>query len=660
MDSLRWRMARLQAMPPAEVLFRTARAGAQAVERVRLARGWKPKPSSQVGTRLLLFGESIAGDKLAIPHPDPNALADLLEGRIRVFSQTIWWPREPDWHLDPLSGVRLPLTYGKALDYRDASAINNVKVVWELGRQQHLVPVAVAYALDGEEGLRRYLVAQIESWLDSNPFGFGVHWCSALEVSLRLISYAIVHSLVSLRHRDGLFELITPTGLLEESVHHHMTFVRGFLSRFSSANNHLIGELTGLYCAGTVFELGAFGDECRSLAKAELERQAALQVFSDGGSREQAIYYHLWVLEYLLLAWVIGRRAQDSFSRQFGHRILTMTEFLEALRPRDGQPPQIGDADDGVVARFDLTDNRSPYDEVTEAVAEVFGLAGQRDHASSSKRFWYAAIGRSSSGFDDVSRSRWHPGPDSFPVIFPNSGYVVLSAHRLHVVLDAGQLGYPSIAAHGHADGLSFCLAVDGQWWLVDPGTYAYHTERRWRDYFRGSRAHNTLTFDGQDQSLSGGAFLWVKHAEVKLQSASRDCAGGQHASGSVRSAAGHLHFRELTLDGQASRLLVRDRVEANAGTKVTASFHFHPDVSVRADSVPGQWIATRAGAAMHCVVRTDSALAWRVAGGEQHPILGWYSERLYDKTPCLVLVGSVDKVASASFETEFTIAESD
>jgi hypothetical protein len=62
----------------------------------------------------------------------------------------------------------------------------------------------------------------------------------------------------------------------------------------------------------------------------------------------------------------------------------------------------------------------------------------------------------------------------------------------------------------------------------------------------------------------------------------------------------------------------------------------------------------------MHCVVRTDSALAWRVAGGEQHPILGWYSERLYDKTPCLVLVGSVDKVASASFETEFTIAESD
>ena len=41
---------------------------------------------------------------------------------------------------------------------------------------------------------------------------------------------------------------------------------------------------------------------------------------------------------------------------------------------------------------------------------------------------------------------------------------------------DAGPLGYQTIAAHGHADALSFTLSVGGMEFLVDPGTYAYHT----------------------------------------------------------------------------------------------------------------------------------------------------------------------------------------
>ena len=85
--------------------------------------------------------------------------------------------------------------------------------------------------------------------------------------------------------------------------------------------------------------------------------------------------------------------------------------------------------------------------------------------------------------------------------------------------MDAGDLGYLGIAAHGHADALSFCLAIDGIWWLVDPGTYVYHDTGKWRKYFRGSTAHNTVVIDDTDQSTFSGPFIWTHKAHASLLS---------------------------------------------------------------------------------------------------------------------------------------------
>ena len=83
------------------------------------------------------------------------------------------------------------------------------------------------------------------------------------------------------------------------------------------------------------------------------------------------------------------------------------------------------------------------------------------------------------------------------------------------MVADAGPLGYQTIAAHGHADALAFTLSVGGLEFLVDPGTYAFHAHGAWRQYFRGTAAHNTLRVDGKDQSESGGDFMWLKKARA-------------------------------------------------------------------------------------------------------------------------------------------------
>ena len=92
---------------------------------------------------------------------------------------------------------------------------------------------------------------------------------------------------------------------------------------------------------------------------------------------------------------------------------------------------------------------------------------------------------------------------------FSDGAYSVLDGARFKLVMDHGPLGYLSIAAHGHADALSVLLSIDGEPVLVDPGTYLYHSGGAWRDWFRSTRAHNTLTIADADQSVMSGAFNW-------------------------------------------------------------------------------------------------------------------------------------------------------
>jgi uncharacterized heparinase superfamily protein len=82
--------------------------------------------------------------------------------------------------------------------------------------------------------------------------------------------------------------------------------------------------------------------------------------------------------------------------------------------------------------------------------------------------------------------------------------------------LDGGPHGFLSIAAHAHADALSVEVRYGGVDILADPGTYCYHGEPEWRSYFRSTIAHNTVELDGRNQSLDGGPFLWLSHANAR------------------------------------------------------------------------------------------------------------------------------------------------
>ena len=624
-------------------MHRGVRWAGQRLERVTVNSGWAPIPAQPVGARLVLFPpiENWQSAWAARYDAKPESLAMLMQGELDFFGHPPSDVGNPvDWHRDPQTGIRSPLIFGKDINYRDDSLVGNVKFVWELGRHQHLVPIAVAYAVTGDSRYRNAVAGQIDGWIRDNPYGLGIHWCSSLELALRLISWSVVHSLIALRDGpDGLFGAVQDPEQLGLSIYRQARFIQNHLSLFSSANNHLIGELTGLWTACRVFDLGAEGEHWASKAKAELEREARLQIHDDGVGKEQAFYYHLWVLEYLLFAWLVGERAGESFSIEFRERIAAMAKFLRDVTPTGGKPPQVGDSDDGFVTRFEATWPQMAYGDVLAAVsATLDGNSMHVDVSFSQKAFWYSMmLGK----FPTEDKRDKKQAP--YPRVYRSGGYAVLGAGPVHLVFDAGPLGYPSIAAHGHADALSFCLALDGEWWLVDPGTYAYHSEHGWRDYFRGTAAHNTLEVDGANQSEIGGPFLWVRHARGRLVDAGTGPEGMQWATGvhDGYERLGVTHTRRIELSAQGDMVTISDEVAGNGEHEMAIHFHFAPDIELIPGSQPTSWLATKPGSERRVFLEVDETWCWEVVRGSASPKLGWYSPALGVKVPVFTLRGT-------------------
>jgi len=169
---------------------------------------------------------------------------ELLAGRFVALNQT-FSVGDVEWHRDPQSEVTAPLRFGPTLDYRDRRIAGNARNIWELNRHQYLTTAALAYALTGEERFAVFVRRQLDSWLDQNPFPLGVNWASPLELGLRLISWVWVSRfLAGSPETESLFG---EHGRLWPAIYRHQWMIAKLQSFGSSANNHLVGEMAGLF-----------------------------------------------------------------------------------------------------------------------------------------------------------------------------------------------------------------------------------------------------------------------------------------------------------------------------------------------------------------------------------------------------------------------------
>ena len=659
--SLKWRVARVRAMSSREIAFRVGRAVRARVERLGLGLARAAEPAGPSGNAWL-----------AVPARNFNvakytAAADrILSGSFHVFSMDnapLGFP--PRWNADPKTGTTAPLVFGKSLDYRNPRNVGDIKYLWEINRHLELVTLAQAWHLSAEG---RYLDGAknlLDSWFEQAPYPFGVNWCSSLEHAIRLTNWSFAWNLLG-SDSSPLFAGTEGEAFRRRwlrSIYQHCHFIAGHLSRHSSANNHLMGEATGLLVAAVTWPMWEESAPWRAQAHEELEREALQQTFADGVNKEQAAWYHHAVADMMLVAGLVARANKVDFSPSYWQRLQAMLEFLASIMDAGGNVPQIGDADDGLLVRFDPAPDFDPFRSLLATCAVLF------DRPEFKVK---------SQGLDD--KSRWLLGDDAgrkfealetrperltLPVRseFAQGGYYILGSdfetpQEVRIVADAGPLGYLSIAAHGHADALAFTLSAGGLPILIDPGTFAYHTERRWRDYFRGTSAHNTLRVDGEDQSVAAGNFLWLQHAQARVESF-------ESMEDGVRMVANHSgyerlddpvkHRRTWVYERSRKRLSITDDVQCRGAHRLEWFWHFAPGcgVSVGANTL----VARREGVTL--TLTWPSALAARLETASEHPPLGWYSSALDRKQPAItvVLEMPVTTGISADFDLQVEIS---
>jgi hypothetical protein len=349
-------------------------------------------------------------------------------------------------------------------------------------------------------------------------------------------------------------------------------FIGRHLSKFSSANNHLIGEAAGLAVVGLSLPWlkGAKGWQKKGLAI--LTAEISKQIHPDGVPAEQAINYLAFDLDFYLLVWQTAVRQGVPIPAIWQERLGAASDFISSLMDNSGGVPALGDSDDGRVLALDERPEANVFRSILASAAVLLERPDFKTIAAEwdEKSHWFWG----QSGREVFERLERRPLAQSSK-LFKVGGYGLMAHKDTRLLLDFGPLGYLSLAAHGHADALSLLLSAENQPILIDSGTYAYREGGQWRRYFRGTSAHNTIVINGLDQSEMRGDFLWGRGATAQLldwqTTADYDLITAEHDG---YTNLGFTH-RRTVLFYKPDWILVEDYLSGSGTHQIEQNWHF-------------------------------------------------------------------------------------
>jgi hypothetical protein len=504
--------------------------------------------------------------------------------------------RDIDWHLDPVHGKRAPLDPWFKIPFLDFAVVGDHKVTWELNRHQHLVTLAKARLLSGDEKYARELMAQWRGWIKANPYPLGINWGSTLEVAFRSLSWIWVDQLLAGTAEYAEFRAERRSELAP-ALAFHGRYIERYLSTYFSPNTHLLGEAVALFFLGTLYPQMPGAARWKESGWQIVLHEAGRQVRPDGVYFEQSLYYHVYALDFFLYARLLAARNGMEIPRAYDAVLGRMLDVVAALA-QAGPAEGFGDDDGGRL----WNPRRNRTEQMTDPLA-VGAVMYSRDFSAArltEEAIWLFG----NQAVEELARadSSARTSPVAHSVAFPDGGLYVLADSQPYaqaMVVDAGPQGVGR-SGHGHADALSLRLTMDGRRWLVDAGSGVYISkDPADRNTFRGTGAHNAVRVDGVDQAVADEPFSWTHipttQAENWIVGKSFTYFVGSH-NGYARLADPVLHRRHV-LNITGGLWLVRDVALGRTEHELEIRWHFAPDLEVQAVG-SGRVEISRAGAA--------------------------------------------------------------
>lgn len=444
----------------------------------------------------------------------------------------------------------------------------------------HTVGCARAFAQNGELAPMRQQQQWIESWMQEAKIGQSDGW-DAYPLSLRVVHWIYAYVLIAEAYDEHAF-----LDRWRASLYQQLAFLYEHLEYHLLAN-HLLKNAKALVIGGLFFADDPRGRQWLATGERLLWRELEEQVLPDGGHYERSPMYHALCLADWLECFALLRefKAQRGIAwkavstTSIVARLQAMARFLAATSYADGTLALFNDAGNSEEAR------PLPLLEAAARILEV-----------------------------DVR---------SYPPAFPETGYYLWLAPdaQERMIVDAGPPAVAYNLAHAHCDLLSYELRLDGQPFIVDSGVHGYGGDK-YREYCRSTRAHNTVMFDGREQSEVWGTFRMGRTAGLlKVEVV------GDKQSWDFRAAYRPYYDPSFVHERHLQRLAngewrIEDRALHGKAERAQSFIHLHPGVSVKKNDDLS--IECQHGAR---TIRLEPFAAEKVEviTGQDAPAQGWY-----------------------------------
>ncbi len=207
-----------------------------------------------------------------------------------------------DWQIDFKSGYRWREgRWSGTVQFAHHPGVD-VKVPWELGRLQHLVHLALAFAQapgDGDRYVREFRDQGLD-FMAANPPGFGVNWACTMDVAIRAANLVLARDILIAHGAvlGGPFE-----GEFSASLIAHGRFIASHLEwKAAGRGNHYLADVVGLLFTAAFLPPSPETDRWLAFAVRAVIAEIEDQFSADGTNIEASTGYHRLSAEMAIYA----------------------------------------------------------------------------------------------------------------------------------------------------------------------------------------------------------------------------------------------------------------------------------------------------------------------------------------------------------------------
>ena len=403
-------------------------------------------------------------------------------------------------------GYQPSFNYGEDIDWKFWPVKDN-ELRWQLHRHKWFVPMGRAYRVSGDEKYAVEWTKQYIDWIRKNPYvkvrkaEYELTTDSQLKADAENARFAWRPLEVSHRLQDQpiQFQLFidspafTAEFLTEFLVNYHR-HAEHIIGHYSKQGNHLLFEAQRMLCAGSFFPEFRRAQDWRDSGVEILNREIEVQVYEDGGQYELCPHYHHASIEIFIKALEVAdiNGFRNAFPQSYIDTIEKMIMFYANISYPDYTNPCFSDA--RLVAKKNMINSFKTWSRLFPENKAI--------------RYW------ATEGLEGAL-------PEHLSIGYQKSGFFVFrnswDEDALQMVVKAG----PPAFWHNQPDNGTFELWYNGKNLFPDSGSYVYAGEgevMQWRNWFRRTSSHNTLTLNHKDiETTDSKTLLWKPEGDVQI-----------------------------------------------------------------------------------------------------------------------------------------------